>query len=414
MKRLSSTELKHAKKRKLSWLTNGIIFFSFIGILFYGLAVFAFGTEEETSDIEGRALEQRPEFSVSTFLDGTYMETFASSANDQVFQRDLWIEGQSWFQRNVLRQEMNNGVINVDGMLLSPETNASEYSSFGEFLKEFQIEMKTNEIPVYFASAPSKPVYATRNEIFPAYVETVDLENREQLHKRVNEAGIPLIDLEQKLEGMDGEEVYFKTDHHWRAEGAFAGYQEIMSVLSKDYPESRLLAKEDVKTNEVDGPFYGSSAREISIAYVEEADTFTYLEPTDGFSTTVCRDFDDCGHEVLDREVLENTTDFTNYYNLFLGDNYAQLKIEQENPLNDLHVLVLKDSYANPLLGYLGESFGTVSAIDVRYAKGKVDITDYIEDEEIDFVYLCIMIESQVWPVIIRMHFKKLGNEGIR
>ncbi|MFO7176854.1 hypothetical protein QJS77_15610, partial [Enterococcus faecium] len=69
----------------------------------------------------------------------------------------------------------------------------------------------------------------------------------------------------------------------------------------------------DVKT--VDGTFYGSHAREISMPYVESADTFTYLEPKDGFTTTVCQNGDDCGHGVLDKDVLNNTDDFTNYYN---------------------------------------------------------------------------------------------------
>ncbi|OGX79948.1 hypothetical protein A6395_04945 [Exiguobacterium sp. SH31] len=385
MKRLSSTELKHAKKRKLSWVTNSILFFSFIGILFYGFAVFAFGTEEDTSDIEGRALEQRPEFSVSTFLDGTYMETFASSANDQVFQRDLWIEGQSWFQRNVLRQAMNNGVINVDGMLLSPETNASEYSSFGEFLKDLKVEMDEADIPVYFASAPSKPVYAARRDLFPPYVESVDAANRDELHQRIEEADIPLFNLEERLGEYEGEDIYFMTDHHWRAEGAFKAYEQIMRDLGEQFPEADALSLSDMETKTVDGPFYGSSAREISISYVEEPDTFTYLEPKDGFSTTVCRNGDDCGYEVLDRDVLNNTTDFTNYYNLFMGDNYAQATITQENPDNDYHLLVLKDSYANPVLGYLGESFGQVTALDVRYFEDyPVDITDYARENDVD------------------------------
>lgn len=387
MKRLSSTELKHEKKRKLSWVTNSFIFFGFIGILFYGLTVFAFGTEEATSDIEGRSLEERPTFSPSSFLNGTYMETFEASANDQVFQRDFWIESQSWFQRNILRQAMNNGVINVDGMLLSPETNASEYSSLGVFMKDFKAEMDEVDIPVYFASAPSKPVYATRRDLFPPYVQSVDAANRGELHQRIEEADISLIDLEKRLGEYEGGEIYFMTDHHWRAEGAFKAYEQIMSELRDVFPDADALDFGDMETKQVDGPFYGSSAREISISYVEEPDTFTYLEPKDGFTTTVCRNGDDCGYEVLDREVLDNTTDFTNYYNIFMGDNYAQATVTQEKPKNDYHLLVLKDSYANPVLGYLGESFGKVTALDVRYFEDyPVDISEYAKENDVDGV----------------------------
>lgn len=389
MKQSSSNELHQpkSKKRRLSWVVNSFILLSFLAIVFYGLAVFALGQEEDSSDIEGRLLDKRPDFSIATFLDGTYMEKFEASANDQVFQRDFWIENQSRFQRNVLRQEMNNGVINVDGMLLSPETNDSEYSSFGEFLKGLKGEMDELDVPVYFASAPSKPVYATRQDLFPPYVQSEDADNREQLHKRIEEAGITLLDLEDKLGQYDGDEIYFMTDHHWRAEGAFLAYEEIMSQLKEQFPEADALTASDMETKEVDGTFYGSSAREVSIAYVDEPDTFTYLEPKEGFTTSVCRNGDDCGYEVLDREVLDNTTDFTNYFNLFMGDNYAQAVIEQDDPSNDYHLLVLKDSYANPVLGYLGESFGKVTALDVRYFdEYPVDITNYAKENDVDGV----------------------------
>ncbi|MFN3366819.1 MAG: hypothetical protein ACK411_10560, partial [Exiguobacterium mexicanum] len=127
-------------------------------------------------------------------------------------------------------------------------------------------------------------------------------------------------------------------------------------------------------------------AREISLPYVERLDYLEWMEPKDGFTTEVCRNGDDCGHSVIVREEAEQTARFADFYRVFMGENYGQLRIEQNDPVNDLHVLVLKDSYANPVLGFLGESFGTVSAIDVRYAEGKVDITDYVEENDVDLV----------------------------
>jgi len=381
------SEQVRSKKRRLSWVLNTVLVLSFLGVIFYGLVVYAFGTEQDRSSTEGRMLAKRPDVTVSSLVDGSYMETFEAAANDQVFERSFWIETQAWVQRNVLRQMMNNGVISINEFLYNPDANASDYTSLGKFLTSFKEEMDDAGIESYFASAPSKPVYATRNDIFPAYVETADAQNRDTLHQRIEEAGIPLIDLEETLGTEPEEDIYFKTDHHWRPEAAFMAYGTIMDRLSEQFPDADVLTADDMETKTVDGPFYGSHAREISMPYVESADTFTYLEPKAGFTTEVCRNGDDCGHEVLDHDVLSNPDKFTNYYNLFMGDNYALSTIEQTNPQNDYHVLVLKDSYANPVLGYLGESFGKVSAIDVRYLDDyDVDISDYAKENDVDAI----------------------------
>ncbi len=387
MEQQTKSEQVRSKGRRLSWVVNSLLLLGFLGTIFYGLAVYAFGTEQERSATEGRMLAQRPEPSIETILNGSYMEEFEASANDQVFERNLWIETQAWVQLNVLQQQMNNGVISIDGFLYDPDANESQYDSLGVFFKEFKKEMDDAGIPSYFASAPSKPVYATRQNIFPAYIESADAENRDELHERIEENDIPLIDLEETLGDEPGEDIYFKTDHHWRAEGAFMAYEQIMERLSGQFPDAPVLTADEMDVKTVDGTFYGSHAREISMPYVESADTFTYLEPKDGFTTTVCQNGDDCGHGVLDKDVLNNTDDFTNYYNLFMGDNYALAKITQENPKNDDHLLVLKDSYANPVLGYLGESFGTVSAIDVRYLDDyDVSIAEYAKENDVDAV----------------------------
>lgn len=383
----TNSEQVRSKQRRISWVVNSILLLGFLGILFYGLAVYAFGKEQARSDSEGRMLAQRPEVTGDSVLDGSYMEQFEKSANDQVFERYAWIETQAWVQRNVLQQQMNNGVISIDEFLYAPADKKSQYSSFDVFFKDFKKEMDEAGVPAYFASAPSKPVYATRQDLFPPYIIAMDAYNREQLHGRIKENDIDLIDLEDTLGKQPGEDIYFKTDHHWRPEGAFLAYGQIMNRLSDQFPNAPKLTMDDMNIQSVDGPFYGSHAREISMPYVESPDKFTYLEPKDGFTTTVCHNGDDCGHPVLDKDVLKNAKKFTNYYSIFMGDNYAQAKIEQNNPKNDDHLLVLKDSYANPVLGYLGESFGTVSALDVRYFDDyDVDISDYAKENDVDAV----------------------------
>jgi hypothetical protein len=47
-----------------------------------------------------------------------------------------------------------------------------------------------------------------------------------------------LVDLQQALlEAKKTQDVYYKTDTHWNANGAFVGYTQIMLALSKTYPQ---------------------------------------------------------------------------------------------------------------------------------------------------------------------------------
>lgn len=378
---------KKPKGLEQSWFADFLLLGVFLGVIFLGLATYWFGQDREVSVLEGRQLAQQPDVSVSAVRDGSYMEEFESYSSDQVFQRDRWMGLQAGFQKNVFQQKINNGVLALDnGVLIGPDEPVRGFDNMKRLFPEFGATMQEQDVPVYFASAPSKPVHAAQNEMIPDYVISGDLESRGNLHDAVEGADFELIDLGETLFEQPMEDIYFYNDHHWNVQGAFLGYQQIIERLQQDYEDVPKLEASDMETFKIEQPYYGSYAREISLPYVEKLDYLEWMEPKDGFTTEVCRNGDDCGHSVIAREEAEETNRFADFYKVFMKDNYAQLRIEQKDPVNDLHVLVLKDSYANPVLGFLGESFGTVSAIDVRYAEGKVDITDYVEENDVDLV----------------------------
>ncbi|MBR2756685.1 MAG: hypothetical protein IKD52_01050, partial [Exiguobacterium sp.] len=60
MEQQTKSEQVRSKGRRLSWVVNSILLLGFLGTIFYGLAVYAFGNEQESSATEGRILAKRP------------------------------------------------------------------------------------------------------------------------------------------------------------------------------------------------------------------------------------------------------------------------------------------------------------------------------------------------------------------
>lgn len=375
------------KKAKPSLFANMAMLLTFLGMIFLGFTVYVFGDEREVSILEGRELTQKPNASVASILDGEYTETFESYANDQVFQRDRWMYVNGMVQKNVLMQKMNNGIFALpSGMLLEPSGSVSDFKGFLEPFSSFEKKMNDADIPVYFASAPSKSAFAKKQGLTPDYIRSNEDVSRDNLNQVMADAGLTVIDLYDSLSSEDMNDIYFKNDHHWNIHGAYLGYTQLVNELQKQFPELDVVEKDQFETNTLDIPYHGSYARKVSLPYVVEYDYLEYWEPKDGFSTEVCVQQTECGREVLDRDVLKERGEFADSYGAFMGGNYSELTITQRNPKNDVHLLVLKDSYANPLLGLLGESVGKLSVIDVRYTDGKIDIAEYAKEKEVDGV----------------------------
>ncbi|MFN3367381.1 MAG: hypothetical protein ACK411_13410, partial [Exiguobacterium mexicanum] len=139
-----------------SWFADFLLLGVFLGVLFLGLATYWFGQDREVSVLEGRELAQQPEASVKAVRDGSYIEAFETYSSDQVFQRDRWMGLQAGFQKNVFRQQVNNGVLALDNdVLVSPDEPVREFDNMKRLFPEFGAAMQEQDVPVYFASAPS-------------------------------------------------------------------------------------------------------------------------------------------------------------------------------------------------------------------------------------------------------------------
>jgi len=171
--------------------------------------------------------------------------------------------------------------------------------------------------------------------------------------------GVNVID---RLRLHNDEYVFFRTDHHWTALGAYYAYTAWAEAAGFDpVPLSRFDA---VKHKTMLGWYYSSYGNllmkanpDYVVAYVPRSDlSVTYV---------------DAGGRWSDDKIVY---DVDNYAAFLYGDH--QLVTITNSDINDDSACVLvKDSYGNPFAVYLTQHYHTVYVVDYRHYK---DMSGYL------------------------------------
>ena len=168
----------------------------------------------------------------------------------------------------------------------------------------------------------------------------------------------PLIDhLAAKAER--GENIWYRTDHHWTTLGAYYAYEYLGESLGYTPLPLHTFSKEKIKND-----FIGTSAS-ASLFPFKKADSI-YRYRYEGDEDFIIKDLSTGQtHQGLYYDEKLNTADA---YASFLGGNFAHLKIQKNQEDNRPLLLIIKDSYANCLAPFLAYHFD-LELIDTRYLR---------------------------------------------
>jgi hypothetical protein len=250
-----------------------------------------------------------------------------------------------------------------------------------ESIYRLKKELDKHGIPVLYVQAPFK--LPPDEQQLPDNVKDHSNENADRFLKGLDAAGIDYLDLRTNYwaKGLDQNQLFFNTDHHWSINGAFNSYQEIAEKLNSDYG-FRIGQKYTDLNNygqEVFKDYYiGSMGRRVGEAY-GGTDDFTLITPKFDTDYTVYeRDYG--GEKVFKGSfrdaVLTNsyiapgTPPETNRYAVYHGDN-AELQFVNHKIKNG-KILMIKDSFGLPIYSFLSAGVHEVRALDVRLFKDSV------------------------------------------
>jgi len=199
-----------------------------------------------------------------------------------------------------------------------------------------------------------------------------------------NNANIQYVDLRRQITGS-GAVLYYRTDHHWNAEGVYTAYTALGDTLG--YTP---LPKSSFTVEPHDG-FYGSVYAKSGL-WLTGPDTIElWSQPrAHPLRVTVINE----SQPPEERDNLFYTEFLTGWdmYSVFLGGIQGITVVDNPEAVGAGCLFVVKDSYANSLIPLLAPHFCRIVVIDPRRCGGPIgeifsEYGDSGGDNKLLFVY---------------------------
>ncbi|MGG1662361.1 DHHW family protein [Brevibacillus sp. NRS-1366] len=377
---------------------------TFLTIIFGFAIASSFSPEKDISAIENRTLGKLPDLSFEAVTTPRFFEDMNQYFNDQVVFRNEMVsiyqkqQNSSLFNsmlfENLLRDKTQykpgDGTIVNDSRIVSnlvlinskwilpvPDkvVHTSAIDEATAKLKDAVAFAEAQKTESFFVFNPSRTI--SLMHLYPPYLQTDAYDRSRDYFLSKLDKNINVVDVRSKFDTFTNaelEDLYLETDHHWNIKGAFLAYQEMIRQLSD---KSAHFKGEPMSLSEIrvstfaNGSFDGSYNRQSNFAIdTQKADRTMIYEPEVPFTFQK--------FEVINGDGSQTIRDFSDFYGYKRGQNPVSYgtffggdrrKITYENPKagNQLNVLLLKDSFMNPITPYLAQSFNRLTVYDNRY-----------------------------------------------
>lgn len=278
---------------------------------------------------------------------------------------------------NALGVNSLNNITKLDNGHLVFSFEPSNTTELSDKLSQVSDLLKQDNIEFLSVAVPHKACFYDTE--FPAgygenYAYLLD-----DLEKELNAKGVNHINanafFEQKDMTMD--DVYFKTDHHWRPSAAFSITEEIMRKLNEQNSDiiysKDSFSEENWQTDIYKDWFLGSNGKRTGKDYTG-VDDFEFIYPK--FETDITVDRITKTRAVPDKN--RNTFYYTGYldqpdyfaensYCTYLGGDFPLAYIRNSKAINNKKLVIIGDSYRLPVESFLSTQFSEIYRIDTRY-----------------------------------------------
>lgn len=332
-------------------------------------------------ELENRKAAQLPAFSVSALLDGSWQSGFARWMQDQFALRDVWVNTQRAADEIVFQKVEEGGILlGKDHWMFTKLFTVDDAT-------QKQLAKNVQAVSDFAAAHPGKVTFLlapSASVIYPEELPTgapMADENAmlDDIFTTVGQ-NASVLDLRPTFTADKNEYLYFKTDHHWTADGAYYAYRELMKA--KGMTASALTDYTRTEYPGFIGSFYQYSNQsdtlknnpDTVVAYTPTCNDLTYTD-TDGNQKT--------GHVVSDATQYSEG----NKYLCFICGDQPYERIDNPNITDGSSCVVIKESYGNAFVPFLVNSYQTVHVVDYRYFSG--NLIDLVKENGIqDVIYV--------------------------
>ncbi len=376
--------------KKILQYPIAVLFALFISVFFL---VDVFNSDRAFSEFENTSLAQKPAFSWSSFVDGSFGSKYVKYINEQFLGRDNWISMKAVADMGLGRIE-SHGVTYGDDHYLMEKLEIVEDQNYPanagtNIVKQTALDRSNGMVssflqmydqPITFSLVPNS--YAILEDEVPTGFPGADQQAyTQQIYRTLSEVDdqLEIVDFSDALSQHKDEYIYYRTDHHWTTLGAYYAY-----VAYCEQKGLTPVSLEELKENKVEdfyGTFYSKAKRPS-----QSADTITWYDvDVDEFAFVANLQQDkqlaqlgevvqEDGLELLrvDGMMDQRKFEVRDKYAAFMWGNSGYVKIKSSHNLNHQEgktsrLLLFKDSYANSMIPYLTYNYDEIIVVDLRY-----------------------------------------------
>lgn len=256
-----------------------------------------------------------------------------------------------------------------------------------EIISGFATLMKDQGVRVISAPCPTSIGVMVEEKYLEQLRSTPQDDMLNYLHSGMNEDVIT-VDMFSNLVSHNDEYIYFRTDHHWTALGAYYGYQAL--CWDADMEPADLDSFEPWDMGLFGGGLYGKVAKP---ARLRQDTLIAYIPPGDVSMNA--------HGEYQVEENLPVLKDMSHLpdgasYMTFLGGDKRIAEITNNSIPDAPNCVVIKDSFGNPFSIFLSQNYHKVYAIDYRKFKTSAGLSKFAEEYDIDdIIFAPYMIATQ-------------------
>ena len=355
-----------------------IVFIAFIGVMF---VLYLILPKNTFSSSEKRYLAQAPELNGSALFSGEFREDFEDYVADQTPGRDFWV-GLASYYNYALGNNGEKGVyLGKNGYLINDPETMTYLSRNAGYIEAFAAQMKKKGIPTAVLTAPSTG-YICADQLPAVHKEYRDDEVFDELQKTFKAADF--VDIREAFQSAyaNGDQVYYRTDHHWTTRGAYTAYRALSESLGYTPTAESVFAKTAYPG------FYGSTYS-TSGYFLTAPDEIEVWDAPDNEIKVTITDGETTVHQDM---FFNNRLKEDDKYTVFLDGNHPYTVIQNKNASSREKLLVVKDSFAHSLVPFLADHYAEIVMVDMRYYSQP--LLPIVEKEGIDRVLFLYSIDN--------------------
>jgi hypothetical protein len=351
------------------------------------------------SEVENRTLAQKPVYSLDNLLSGKYFRDFESFFADHFFDRENLVQiskdittlkgikreeevylvdfagqnvGGNDNEDESKKPEVKNQVASTTGNLLILNDTVMELYKFNEEKSKLyadtinKVSGKLGEnVKVYSMLVPIQIEFLT-NEKYKNLSDS-QLDAIKFVNDNFSDNIIP-VDAYTPIKEHIDEYVYYRTDHHWTALGAYYGYLGFAATA-----ELEAVPLNNYKKNEAQDYLGHISTVNPSETVNNNPDNVVYYVPPVKTDMQVFYYDKETGEKKSYKgDVINKKYVFLDQkYGIFLGGDFA-LGVIKTNVGTDKKIMVIKDSYGNAFIPFLTPHYSEIYVVDPRHYKESI------------------------------------------